>query len=279
MKTLQASHLIMAVAAGFLLVLLPHPAFATERPDGTDGEIRVRLLAESGFLGVLDHRIKYAENESSFRYHKEGGQDVLFPFVRLSVELDVADRNTVIFLYQPLRLETRAEMPEGLTIGGEEFSGDTLDLLYSFPFYRLSYLREVYRGPRLHAAFGGSLQIRNAAIEFEGSQGGFFRSAGVGPVPLLKARARYDLPGNFWLESEIDGIYAPISYINGSDNDTVGALLEANMRAGYTIGPSLQTFLNVRYLGGGAANEDPGDYSVNWLNVMTLSLGVSLSLM
>lgn len=284
----SAIALAMAVAAPMGLV----PAAADETPrqetpreqssrqeSPRQATVGVRLVAESGFFAVPDHRISYGEDESTVRYHKDGGQDVLFPFARLSAELDWNERHTTIFLYQPLTLETRAEMPSGgLTVGGEELTGDTLNLLYNFPFYRISHLKEVYRGPRLRVAAGGSLQIRNATIEFEGSDGGFFRSADIGPVPLVKARARYQLPAGFWVETEVDGIYAPISYLNGSDNDTVGALLDAALRAGFSAGPRVEPSLTVRYLGGGASNEDPSNYSVNWLKTLSVSLGAALSL-
>ena len=258
---------------------------ADTRGSAGDG-IGLKLLAESGFLGVVDHRIRFDDDDRSFLYHKEGGQDVLFPFTRFSLELEIAERHTVIFLYQPLVLETRVDMPEPLSVGGEPFSGESLRLLYSFPFYRLSYLREIVGGPRLQVAAGASLQIRNANIEFEAqgrdepntSAQGFYRSAGIGPVPLLKVRARYELPRNFWFGAEIDGIYAPVSYINGSDNDTVGALLDASIRAGYSVTPVADLFINTRYLGGGASNTDPDDYSVNWLNVVSLTLGAALEI-
>lgn len=277
----------------------PSPVHGSELHAPILTQIDIRLVAESGFLGVVDHRIRFSGDDRSFRYHEEGGQDVLFPFLRLSAELTTAQRHTVVFLYQPLALETRVKMPDDLRIGGVEFQGGNLDLLYSFPFYRLSYLfrvgfgganppnREI-EGARSRAVagswyldLGGSLQIRNANTVFQARGGaeseGFFRSAGTGLVPLLKARMRYDLSHGFWLGAELDGIYAPVSYINGSDNDTVGALLDAALRVGYTVSDRLDTFFNVRYLGGGAANKDPGDYSVNWLNVVTVSLGASLN--
>ncbi len=241
--------------------------------------INVRLVAESGFLGVIDHRIAFAQEDSTFRYHEDGGQDVLFPFLRFSAEVDVADRHTIIFLYQPLLLETRETLPEEFSVDGVEFAGDSLLSRYSFPFYRFSYLNEFFRSDRFSLAAGASLQIRNANIEFEAQGGeesaGYYRSAGVGPVPLLKARARYDLTGGFWLGAELDGIYAPISYFNGSDNDTVGALLDASLRAGYDGGGSIRPFINLRYLGGGASNDDPADYTENWINVFSLSLGAA----
>lgn len=253
-----------------------------ERSASATDALTIRLVTEAGFLGVVDHRIAFAEGDRPFRYHEEGGQDVLFPFSRFSVELDAGERHTAVFLYQPLALETQVAMPEELEIDGETFSGDSLRLLYSFPFYRLSYLYRFYARPGLRMAAGASLQIRNATTEFEArggtDAGGFYRSAGTGPVPLVKVRIRYDLPRQFWLGMEVDGMYAPISYINGSDNDTIGALLDGAVRAGYTVISGLDTFIGVRYLGGGAANEDSDDYTVNWLHVTTVSLGAALTL-
>lgn len=243
--------------------------------------IAFTLVAESGFLGVIDHRIAYSEDDSSFRYHEDGGQDVLFPFLRLSAEVEISRRHTVVFLYQPLLLETQVDLPENLEIDGVSFNGDSLRLVYSFPFYRLSYLYRVAHEQAWSLDLGASLQIRNATTEFEArgeNAAGFYRSAGVGPVPLLKIRGRYELPRRFWLGAELDGIYAPVSYINGSDNDTVGALLDAAVRLGYEVRRDVDAFLNVRYLGGGASNEDPDDYSVNWLNTVSVSLGAALRL-
>jgi len=289
--------LVMAAPIGEVGAFRPMPVHAADiSPEAElsppDSPVLVRLVAEAGFLGVIDHRIRYNEADSAFLYHKDGGQDVLFPFTRLSAELEINRRHTAIFLYQPLEIETRVEMPAGLELDGETFTGDSLRLLYSFPFYRLSYLYRFLHGNNWWVEAGGSLQIRNANTEFEarGSDGsagtetgepasasGFYRSAGTGPVPLIKVRARYELPHGFWLGIEADGIYAPISFINGSDNDTVGALLDGSLRAGYRVRPNIDTFLNLRYLGGGAANEDPEDYTLNWLNTYTVTLGAVVS--
>lgn len=245
----------------------------------------VRLVAESGFLDVVDHRISYADEDTPFRYHEDGGQDVLFPFARVSAEVRIRDRHTAIFLYQPLELRTSAKMPREFTIDGEDFRGSELELLYSFPFYRVSYLNDFVQRSRFSLGAGASLQIRNATIEFaaDGERAGegptgFYRSADVGPVPLLKVRMRYDLGHGFWLGAEADGIYAPVSYINGSDNETVGALLDASVRVGYTIDDRVEVFLNARYLGGGASNTDDDNYTVNWINLTTVSLGAALTL-
>ena len=97
------------------------------------------------------------------------------------------------------------------------------------------------------------LQIRNATISFESTDGSrFTTNGGIGPVPALKIRGRAQLNKCFYAELEADGIYAPVSYLNGSDNEIVGAILDASIRMGGQINESGRLFLNIRYLGGGA---------------------------
>ncbi len=128
-----------------------------------------------------------------------------------------------------------------------------------------------------------SLQVRDATIEFESTDGTRFRSnRNVGPVPILKARWRRGLGGGWWAGAEADGFYAPISYINGSDNEVVGAIADISLRGGLRLTSGVEWFLNVRYLGGGAvgtsdrAPTEPGDgYVRNWLHFLTVSLGAT----
>jgi hypothetical protein len=106
-------------------------------------------------------------------------------------------------------------------------------------------------------------------------------SLDVGLVPALKARVNYQINESFWLGTELDGIYAPVSYLNGDDNDVTGAILDASVRVGYTHNRVYTMFLNLRYLGGGAEGqsdnyEPPSDgYVKNWLHFFTLSIGVA----
>jgi hypothetical protein len=72
------------------------------------------LGAELGFLIVASHIIQLSNDGTRFDYRSEGGQDVLFPFFRLSTDLKFKGRHTVVFLYQPLKLtgETVLSAPE-----------------------------------------------------------------------------------------------------------------------------------------------------------------------
>lgn len=242
----------------------------------------LKAVAEIGFLAVLDHKIQFSQNGTYFDYRRDGGQDVLFPIIRPSLELTLKKRNIITFLYQPLRLESTVYLTENLIVDDLVYPiGTSVNLLYNFPFYRASYMRELIpNNEKWSFALGGTIQIRNATISFESTTGNRFRTnRDVGIVPALKFRTRYQFNKNVFTEIEADGIYAPVSYLNGSTNEIVGAILDASYRAGIKVHPQVNVFLNLRYLGGGAVgtsenDSGPGDgYVKNWLHFATVSTG------
>lgn len=251
------------------------------------GKVKFRTVAEVGFTSVLAHKIQLGENGNYFNYVKDGGQDVLFATTRFSVEAEVNKRNTFILLYQPLRIETQALLRTDVVFNDITFPASSgINCLYNFPFYRFSYLRELTRDREdFNFAIGGSLQIRNATISFESTDGELYTdNRGIGPVPALKIRGKLKLNKHFYSELEADGIYAPVSYLNGSDNEIVGAILDASLRFGADVNALTSMFLNLRYLGGGATGTDTGDvwpgdgYVRNWLNFLNISAGFILKL-
>jgi hypothetical protein len=265
-------------------------AFAQKSYFGTNcdtSKLQFRTVAEVGFISVLAHRIQLGQDGNYFDYVKDGGQDVLFPATRFSIEVDLNKRNTFIFLYQPLRIESQAVLRADELFNGVAFPASTgINCLYNFPFYRFSYLRELTKNnEKFNFAIGGSLQIRNATISFESTDGEIYTdNRGIGPVPALKIRSRLKLNKCFYSELEADGIYAPVSYLNGSDNEIVGAILDASLRFGAEVNVLTNMFLNIRYLGGGATGTDTGDvwpgdgYVKNWLNILNISAGFVLKL-
>lgn len=244
--------------------------------------LKFRAVAELGFVGVLAHNIQFSNSGTEIDYVSDGGQDVLFPVSRLSLELEVKKKHIFTFLYQPLRLESTALLSRDLTIDELTFpAGTSVDFLYNFPFFRLSYMKELaLEKEKFDFALGLSIQVRNATISFESTDGTLFRSnRDIGPVPILKFRTRYSYNKLTYTEIEADGFYAPISYLNGSDNEVIGAILDASLRQGLKVTDEVGTFLNLRYLGGGAvgtSDDDPGPgdgYVRNWLNFMTVTAG------
>lgn len=131
-------------------------------------------------------------------------------------------------------------------------------------------------------AFGGGLQLRNATINFESTDGELFRfNRNIGPVPLLKFRTRYRVNERTFTEIETDGLNASVSYLNGSDNVVVGAILDFSIRQGLHFTDYIESYINLRYIGGsavGMSDDDPGPgdgYVKNWLHFMTVTGGIT----
>jgi hypothetical protein len=256
----------------------------------TDGPLSLALVAETGAVKVVTHTIQIGESSDVFDYVSEGGQDILFPFTRYTAEVSLLDQHTVIFLYQPLEIATQVRFDEARTIDGVTFDADEgVDIVYSFPFYRASYLYDFAASSNLELAAGLSLQLRNASIRWasvNGDQGDVVASQNLGPVPIIKVRAGYTFPeaqGAF-VEFEADGFYASSAFINGADYAFEGSIFDASLRGGFEPAPGLEVFANLRGLGGGgkgtrpAANrefwsESRDGFTDNFLTTVSLTLG------
>ena len=85
-----------------LLSLLIAPTAHAKAVTSTDSPVRLR--AELGFAAILDHKIQFGKEGTPFDYVSEGGQDNLFDFLRLSVEVPLGTKHEIVFLAQPLLL-------------------------------------------------------------------------------------------------------------------------------------------------------------------------------
>lgn len=262
----------------------PAPAPAASQSTSEDPWYRFRPQVELGFLGVLSNQVQFGKNGTYFDYKRYGGQDNLYFFARLSVEAEILRQHNFTFLYQPLDITSRVQLAQTLVVDEATFArGTPVELRYGFPFYRFSYLFDFFWDDKRELAIGLSAQIRNATIEFASTDGEVLKSyRDIGFVPLLKARGRYQLDNGLFVGAEIDGIYAPIRGVNGSDNEVTGALVDASLRVGLKLPLRSEAFVNVRYLAGGATGQsDPEDFSdgrtKNWLQFLTVSLGGTIS--
>ena len=265
--------------------ILRNPGFGSAQTSWTRSrplaDYQVRLVAEGGFLAPLMNHGEFGPGATRIDFRSAAGQDNLAFYTRWSAELELGRRHTLIFLYQPLSTEgvhtpSMDERYEGVTFA----AGHPVRTEFSFPFYRLSYLNELFASERGYFAVGFTGQIRNADYRFTRLDGNAFaRTNSVGFVPALKVRAEASLGRSAFAGFEADGIYAPISVLNGSDNETVGAILDASLRAGVRVHPQADAFVNVRYLGGGATNTDPANYAKNWLHFLFVGLGASFDLL
>lgn len=257
----------------------PAPEPAPER----EPDFGIRANLEIGFLGVLAHNIQLGRDGTTVDYPSDLSQSNLYLFLRVSADFDIWRQHIITFVYQPIDIETTSTLRRDLTIDGALYpAGSVLRARYGFPFYRLGWAFDVLEGRDEELAFGLGFQIRNATITFQSGDGETYRARNdIGPVPLLRSRGRFPIAGGWWFGWEVDGFYAFIPGLNGTDNNVEGAILDASLRVGWRMMPHVDGFLNIRYLGGGAAGQgDPGAYDDgfqrNWLHFLTISAGVTL---
>lgn len=266
-----------------MLLGLSAAAHAQERPP--EPGFQASAVTELGFLDVHSNTVRYGQGGSLFRFTEDGGQDNLFLFTRLSVELSWRGRHTAVLMYQPLDLPGETLLSRDISFFDRTFpAGTPLDVRYGFSFWRGSYLYDFLTGPDRELAVGASLQLRNATLTFTSADGlRRWSSRDVGPVPALKVRGRYGFTSGAWLGLEADGIYASGGFLNRDNEEGSfdAALLDASLRAGMRLNATMDVFLNLRYLGGGARGTDEeeaaqglGDgYSSNWLDTASVTLG------
>ncbi|MFA5032793.1 MAG: hypothetical protein WC614_07220 [bacterium] len=242
----------------------------------------ISFTYEKGFIGVLGHIIQFGIDGSEINYVKEAGQDVLLPYERYTAEINFKEKHSLIFLAQPFDLLTTEILRRDIMIDSLLFpKGTIVDFKYGFTFYRISYLYDFKNGDK-EFSLGASFQIRNADISFTSKDKSLLkRNSNIGPVPILKFRGKIPFKNIYWVGAELDGFYASGKYITGSKNDFEGAILDCSIQSGVNLNKHLQTFLNARYIGGGAkGNENNpdrpgGGYTNNWLKTLALSVGLT----
>lgn len=239
----------------------------------SDSYYTITGTAELGFVNVLNNTIKIGDTGSNFNYVTQGGQDILFPYSRYTLDLSLAQRHHVIFLYQPLLLETQTVARQAFTIDGTTFAqGTPVNVTYSFPFWRISYLYDFVRNKNWIVGAGASLQLRNASIRFESGDGTQLTvGQNLGIVPIIKLHARFQTDGGFFVQSTADGFYASSAFFNGAQYQFEGSILDASLQAGVALTRGAEALLGVRFIGG-TSNGNSKNAGSNWTdNVSTFT--------
>lgn len=272
----------------FTVLLMFFSVVSAEFPSFNQDSSWIKISAEyeTGFLSVLHHTVQLGETGTVFDYRTMGGQEILFPFERFEVSAEILKQHNVIFLYQPLELNTTSVFRSDVTIDGVLFpTGSVVDMKYGFPFYRLTYGYDFFAEDELDLGLGAALQLRNASIVFtrvDGTQQTVNQN--LGPVPAIYLFYKQDFK-DFYLAAEATGLYASSAIINGASFAFEGSILDASVRAGVDFG-GLELFANLRFLGGSAKGTSSypdlfwtkgvEDYTANYLAFFIPSLGVQL---
>lgn len=257
--------------------------------------IQIIPKTELGFAGVLFHQYQAGSNGTLFNFTSQGGQDTLYPFLRLAVDVKLFERNYFTFLYQPLTLQSKTVVNRNGVTGGNPVTiddavfpvGTPLDITYGFDFWRFSYLFDFLKDPDTILGIGISLQLRNASIVFTSTDGTRRSiSQNIGPVPIIKIRVARWFSPLFGLDFEADGFYAAGAGFNGSAKPFEGWIWDAALSVKTRIAPKVAAFATIRSIGGGAKGNNAytyvssttsvNSYTFNSLSTMAVNLGVSV---
>jgi len=267
---------------------------AQETPVPSEAPIRVIPHAEIGFVAILEHIYRSgstAMGNSNFNFVKQGGQDILFPFSRFTVDV-IASQHRFSALYQPLTIKTQTVAGRNATgtvkIDNTDFGTKPINITYGFDFFRLSYLYDFLPQPNSELGIGLSFQLRNVNVDFT-SVDGLDRTVqnNVGLVPIIKIKAAHRPNAAFGIDFEADGFYASSAIFNGAGKPFEGWIWDAALRIKTRIIDNSSAFLSIRSIGGGssgtsaydrltATNSSSGE-GYNALATMAVTLGVSLN--
>lgn len=270
-----------------ILILMVTQGFAQEQEKKEmkfSDVLKLDFQYEKGFLKLFHHKIQIGDNGTNFDYLKQGGQEILFPFDRFSIDARLFKHHKISFLYQPLTLNTKTRFYSDVTIDDVTFPANSIvEMKYGFPFYRLTYAFQFFIKDVLEIGAGLALQLRNASITFNAEGGLSTSSQNLGPVPALHINVRWPF-SIFYLYYEITGLYTSLAFLNGSDFSFEGSILDTSLRFGINLHKHVGAYANIRFLGGTAKgtsgysntrwSESRERYTSNSLATGSLSFGV-----
>ena len=242
----------MAIAA-CIVCCMPAAAFPGEGPiiDIEAGLVMsgyndVRIPGDTGTLFSL---VDDLETDRSFYYR-----------VRLSYI--IGERHTFSLLAAPLRLEAEGTPGRPIIYEGETFEADeSLDALYRFDSYRLTYRYEIHRSPRLRFGIGVTAKVRDASIEVE-SEERRAEKKNTGLVPLLNFSLMWRFSSRSGVLLQGDALAAP-----------QGRAEDAQLSLFYEAGRNVTVRFGYRILEGGADNDEVYNFALLHYGL----LGVSFS--
>jgi len=279
---------IQRSAISILALALSLGLFATAPAVAQESAVQASFESELGAIKLLSHsyRVGASPANTTFDFVNMGGQEILFPFSRLTGIVTFAGDHQLRFLYQPLEIRTEVDFPSTVTVDDKDFLGPTA-MAYSFPFYRATYLYRFLDNEGSWLAAGGAIQLRNASIRFASLDGATLAvSQNLGVVPALALAGRVALGPNWFAAFDATGIYASSALFNGANFTFEGSILDASARIGFGIGEGKEFFLNARFFGGtaagisgyerGAWSNSTSPETENRIASVTLTLGATL---
>jgi len=129
-------------------------------------------------------------------------------YYRLRLTWKISDRHALSLLYAPLSLDANGTLKDAVDFEGVRFpANSTVDALYRFNSYRLTYRYQLINRPKLHLWIGFTAKIRDAEIKLTGETLASSKT-NVGFVPLLHLSGEWLWNSRLGLLFEMDALAA-----------------------------------------------------------------------
>lgn len=229
------------------------------------------LDLEAGPLAIPVNDQRYGAAGTAYTAGTVALDRNLFLASRTVVEARAFGRHTLLLTHAPLDVTTRVALGAPFTFRDATFpAGAVIDHRYLFESWRAGYLFRAWSAGPLTLEGGATFGVRNAVVSVSEVAGGRFAAErDLGPIPALKARARYDAErGYALLDVDGGGTIPGLGTVRGG-------ILDAALTLGVPLLRGMDGTLRLRYLTGGA--DVPAREITNWATLTSASLGLRLA--
>jgi len=249
-----------------VLLIMSFFIFITQNAFAEPGEINRHFITSLEFGPVWQNRndVQIPNDQSGSRFSLVDlvGQGP-YPALRLYVTWRINSRNDLRLLLAPLSYTEKGTFSSPVSFAGETYNpGESVDAMYKFNSWRLTYRYKVYHGEQWYWWVGFTAKIRDAKIKLKQNDL-TSEKTDLGFVPLLHLRGEYYFSDQWWLLFDVDALAGG-----------PGRAIDGTAQIGYNLSDKWSISTGYRTIEGGADVEKV--YNFAWLNYLVVNINYQL---
>ena len=167
-----------------------------------------------------------------------------YPAGRVMLDWPLGDRHHLRFIIAPLGIEETGTSGEPIVFQDTTFGAGEIRATYRFDSYRATYRYVFHDSANWTWSGGATLNVRDAEIRLQ--QGDLRRTkSNTGLVPLLALYGEWRFAPGWSGVFDFEGLGAP-----------QGRAIDAALKVGYDVTPTVSLSAGYRFLDGGADNDE-----------------------